>query len=430
MNNAVTLIQGGRLIDTASNTDVTANILIEGDTITTIGKIDPSKLKGARIIEASGLIISPGFIDLHTHTREPGREDEETLESVTKAANAGGYTAITAMPNTDPVIDNSSVVKLIKKKARSLSADIFVAGAMTKGIAGEQMAEIGSMAESGAVFFTDDGGCVQSAELMRNIMEYTKGVGRKVFLHCEERSLTSGSQINEGELSTRLGFKGWPKIAESMIVGRDIQLAELTGCRAHFTHISCAESVQLIRNAKQQGLPVTCDVTPHHIALNENELSDYNSVYKVNPPLSSEQDRRALIEGLLDGTIDAIATDHAPHAVHEKECEFEYAAFGMIGLESAFAAVLTAFEPYKVDLATILHKFTIGPARVLEISSSLVEGGNANITLINPETQWIFSDKDIYSKSNNSAFIRKELKGQVIATFYKGEQVFQRESNE
>lgn len=430
MNNAVTLIKGGHIIDPASGTDAVADILIEGGAIKTIGKVDAAKLKGANIIEAQGLVVSPGFVDIHTHTREPGREDEETFESVTKAANAGGYTAITAMPNTQPVIDNSSVVALITDKAKSLTVGIFVAGAMTKGIAGEQMAEIGSMAESGAVFFTDDGGCIQSAGLMRSIMEYTKGAGKKVFLHCEERSLTSGSQINEGELSTRLGFKGWPKIAESMIVGRDIQLAELTGCRAHFTHISCAESVQLIRNAKQQGLPVTCDVTPHHIALNENELSDYNSVYKVNPPLSSEQDRRALIEGLLDGTIDAVATDHAPHAVHEKECEFEYAAFGMIGLESAFAAVMTALEPYKVDLMTILRKFTTGPAEILEISSSLVEGGNANITLINPETQWIFSDKDIYSKSNNSAFIRKELKGQVIATFYKGEQVFQRESNE
>lgn len=430
MSDIVTLITGGRLVDPASGTDKIADILIEGQTITKIGSIDAAKLKGAKVIDAKGLVVTPGFIDLHTHTREPGREDEETLESVVGSANAGGFTSVTAMPNTDPVIDNSSVVNFVQRKAKGLSADIFVSGAMTGNIKGEHIAEMASMAAAGAVFFTDDGGCVQSSALMRRIMQYAKGIDRKVFLHCEDTSLTKNAQINEGGLSTSLGFKGWPKIAESMIVSRDIQLAADTGCGTHFTHISCAESVELIRNAKQQGLPVTCDVTPHHIGLNDSELSDYNAICKVNPPLSSEQDRLALIEGLLDGTIDAIATDHAPHAVQEKECEFEYAAFGTIGLESAFAATVTALEPGKQDVSTIVAKFTTGPAKVLGISASLAEGNMANIALIDMEKKWIFSDKDIYSKSKNSAFIRKELRGQVFATFYKGEQVFQRETDE
>lgn len=426
------LIKNGRIVDPFNNIDSQKDILIQDGLINKIGKISDAQVGNAEVIDAAGLVVSPSFVDLHTHVREPGREDEETLESAAKAAAAGGFTVITAMPNTEPAVDNASVVNFLAEKAKNLPVDLKIAGAMTKNLQGNVMAGMGEMALAGAVFFTDDGKCVQSANLTRKVMEYANGLGKFLMIHSEDESLSKDSQMNESKVSTMLGLKGCPVAAESVIVSRDIRLAALTGCKVHFTHVSCKESVDFIRQAKNDGLPVTCDTTPHHIFFTDEELYGYNTNLKVNPPIRSERDRDALIEGLIDGTINAIATDHAPHAEQEKECEFEYAAFGTIGLETALAACLTSLhDSGKMELANIVGKLTTQPANILGLKErGIAEENNADIVIFDPSKKWIFSRSDIYSKSKNSAFIGKQLKGQVIYTIYNGKKVFARENVE
>lgn len=419
------LIKNGRIIDPLASKDKVADILIEGTKIKNVGYIDGTPA-GAEIIDASGLVVSPGFVDLHTHLREPGREDEETLETVSLAALAGGFTSITAMPNTNPVTDNASAVTSLLKRSDELPVDLFVAGAMTKGLKGEEIAELAGMTKVGTVFFTDDGKCVQSAGLTRKVMEYARGLKKLVLLHCEDETLTQGSQMNESRFSTMFGLNGWPSVAESSVVARDIQLSALTGCSIHITHVSCKRSVELIREAKANGLSITCDVTPHHLALTEKELSGYDSNYKVNPPLRSEEDRLALIEGVVDGTVDAIATDHAPHAEHEKECEFDYAAFGMIGLETALPVCLSVlYHTRKVQLMDIIGKLTHQPLKILGFNSSgIKEGSRANLVIFDPEKNWMYTKNIIKSKSKNSPFIGKKMQGRVISTIYNGKKVY------
>lgn len=424
MSNTI-LIKQGRIVDPVNARDEVADILIEGKEIKEIGGIG-SKPERAEIINAKGLIVSPSFIDLHTHTREPGREDEETLETIARAALAGGFTSITSMPNTNPVIDNASAVGSLLRKSGSLPIDLYVAGAMTKGLKGEEIAELAGMAEAGAVFFTDDGNCVQSAAITRKIMEYARGIGKKLFLHCEDKTLSEGCQMNESYFSTKFGLRGAPAEAESIIVGRDIQVAAMTGCSIHITHVSCKKSVDLIREAKAAGLPVSCDVTPHHLFFTEEALSGYDANFKVNPPLRSEENRLALVEGVADGTIDAIATDHAPHAEHEKECEFDYAAFGVIGLETAFSACLSVLcHTKKVQLIDVIDKLARQPVKILETDSKgIAAGGIANIVIYDLGKRWTLRKENIKSKSKNSPFIGIEMQGKVLTTIYKGKKVF------
>lgn len=419
------LIKGGRIVDPFNSREEAVDILVEGAEVKEVGNID-IRSSDVETIDAKGLVVSPSFIDLHTHTREPGREDEETFETVAQAALAGGFTSITAMPNTNPVIDNASPVISLLKKSSDLPIDLYVAGAMTKELKGKEMAELAGMAEAGAAFFTDDGNCIQQAGLMRKVMEYAKGIGKKLFLHCEDSALSEGGQMNESFFSTKLGLRGVPAAAESVIVARDIQLAALTGCSIHVTHVSCKESVDLIRNAKTAGLAVSCDVTPHHLFFTEEELAGYDANFKVNPPLRSETDRLALIEGVMDGTIDAIATDHAPHAEHEKECEFDYAAFGMIGLETAFSACFSVLlHEGKGQLIDIIDKLTRQPAKVLEIESKgIAEGGTANIVIYDPQKKWVLRKENIKSRSKNSPFVGREMQGKVLTTIYNGKKVF------
>ena len=420
------LLTEGRLADGVAGIEEVADVLIEDGAIARVGSGLPTD--GARVLECAGKIVLPGFVDAHTHLREPGREDEETVASGTTAAVKGGFTAVCAMPNTDPPADNGAAVRFLVERAEAVGAcRVHPVGSLTKERAGESLAEIGDMLEEGAIAFSDDGDAVADSGLMRLAMDYAGRFGTTVITHCEDLSLVAGGVVNEGRISTLLGLPGWPAAAEETIVARDIALAELTGCRLHLAHLSTAGSIDLVRQAKARGAQVTCEVTPHHLFLTEEDVGSYDTSKKMNPPLRTEEDRVALLEALADDTIDCIATDHAPHAVHEKELEFELAPFGTTGLETALSLVVTHLVTEDIltwsDVARLMAH---GPRRALGLPGvTLSEGSVADLTVVDPEARVSVSADSFMSKSRNSAFLGTELVGRAHHVLVAGDVVLE-----
>ena len=374
-----------------------------------------------------GTIALPGFVDLHTHLREPGREDAETIETGSQAAALGGFTCVHAMANTDPVADTAGVVEQVWRIGREVGlVDVRPVGAVTIGLEGTQLSEIGAMANSaaGVTVFSDDGTCVHDALLMRRALEYVKAFGGVVAQHAQEPRLTENAQMNEGELSGRLGLVGWPAVAEEAIIARDVLLAEHVGSRLHACHVSTAGSVEVIRWAKSRGVNVTAEVTPHHLLLTEDLVATYDPVYKVNPPLRSAADVQALRAALADGTIDAVATDHAPHPHEHKDCEWGAAAMGMLGLQTAFSVVMeTMIEPGLLDWRAVADRMSVRPARIAGVATqghALEVGAIANIVVIDPKARWTVVPDQLASKSSNTPYAAREFPGVVVHTFFEG----------
>jgi len=392
-----------------------------------ITEILPAGTATGTIVEADGLIALPGFVDLHTHLREPGREDAETIETGSRAAALGGFTCVHAMANTDPVADTAGVVEQVWRIGREIGlVDVRPVGAVTVGLEGTQLAEIGAMANSaaGVTVFSDDGKCVHDALLMRRALEYVKAFGGVVAQHAQEPRLTENAQMNEGELSGRLGMVGWPAVAEEAIIARDVLLAEHVGSRLHACHVSTAGSVEVIRWAKSRGVNVTAEVTPHHLLLTEDLVATYDPVYKVNPPLRSTADVLALRAALADGTIDAVATDHAPHPHEHKDCEWGSAAMGMLGLQTAFSVVMeTMIQPGLLDWRGVADRMSVRPARiggVVTQGHELEVGAFANIVVIDPNARWTVVPEELASKSSNTPYAAREFPGVIVHTFFEG----------
>ena len=408
------LLKGGRVVDPAAGLDAVCDVLIRDGVIVEVGT-DLKMAKGDTV-DCAEKIVLPGLVDVHTHLRDPGQEYKETIASGTRAAAHGGFTAVCAMPNTDPVCDAGSKVRFIVERAEETGVvRVYPIGAVTKGQKGEGLAEIGDMLAEGAVAFSDDGHGIASAGMTRVAMDYIRGFGATLISHAEDETLSAGGVVNEGVVSTRMGLPGWPAAAEEVMVARDIRLAELTGCRLHLAHLSTAASVALVRDAKAAGLPVTCEVTPHHLFLDEDALLGYDTNLKMNPPLRTAEDRAALVEAVCDGTVDCIATDHAPHAPHEKELEFELAPFGTTGLETALSLVntnLVATE--KLAWADVVRLMCHGPRAALGLPPvTLAAGSVADITIVDPEARVEVTRDWFYSKSRNSAFLGMKLLGKA-----------------
>ncbi len=415
MNNAI-MIKGGRIIDPSQKMDHIGDIFIED------GKI-VSSVKGVSIeINAHGMIVTPGLIDLHTHLREPGFEYKENVDTGVAAAIAGGFTTICCMPNTNPVNDNASVTELILERAKKAGkANILPVGAITRGLKGEELSEIGELISAGCVAISDDGMPVMNSLIMRRALEYAKIFGIPVIDHCEDLNLTDGGVMFEGAVSTALGLKGIPAASESVMVARDIALAALTGGWIHLAHISTAASVHLIREAKARGILVTAETCPHYFTLTDEAVNGYNTNAKMKPPLPEMSDLMEIRAGLADGTIDAIATDHAPHAAWEKEQEMDRAPFGIIGLETALPLSLRLVDEGVLSLPALIQKFTQGPAQILRKEiGRLCVGDRADITIIDPNLEWTVTGEDFKSKSKNSPFIGWKMKGKATTGIVSG----------
>ena len=422
------LIQNGRVLDPASKTDAAMDVLLDGEVIKEIaspGKF--SSLRDAQVLDASGLIVTPGFIDMHVHLREPGQESSETIETGTKSAARGGFTAVCCMPNTKPVHDNASITRFILDKARAVgSTRVWPIGAASVESKGEAIAEIAAMKEAGIVAVSDDGKPIATAKLARQVMDYCASLGLPVIEHSEDVSLAAGAVMREGVTSTRLGLRGMPAAAESVCVARDVQIAELTGGRLHVAHLSAKASLDQVRWAKSRGLRVTCEVTPHHFTLIDEDVR-YDSRFKMNPPLASREDRDALIAGLADGAVDVITTDHAPHEPALKDVEFDRAPFGILGFETAIALSLEQLvHTGKISLMRMVELFTTGPARVLGMERKLAAVQPADLTLFSTTHEWKYSVNDSPSKSRNSPFDGRTFKGAPMATIVAGKIVFKR----
>jgi len=443
------------VIDPASNFDAIADVLLQDGKVAAIGSDAAAKAPPeAERFDACGRVVCPGLIDMHVHLREPGQAAKETIATGTAAAARGGFTSIVCMPNTTPAIDNAGVVALIHERAeREGVVNVFVAGAITKNIAGEELAPIGSLKRAGVVAITDDGHCVQNHELMRRALEYARMFDLPLLDHCQDYSLVSDGVMNEGYWSILLGLRGWPAVGEDMIVTRDILLAELTGGPIHCQHLSSARSVELLRAARQRGVPVSGEACPHHFTLTEAAIAgsdrfwqedgkgvfgfdsadrphpswpSYDTCFKMNPPLRSARDRQAILEGLLDGTIEIIASDHAPHCGYEKEVEFDYAPFGITGLETELAlSLMQLVHARRMNLPDLIAKFTTAPARVLRLKKgSLGVGADADVTVFDPDREWVFNREACASKSTNSPFHDWPLKGKAVATIVGGKIVW------
>jgi len=422
------LIKNGRVLDPASKTDAVLDILLDGDVMQGIGA--PGRFNSADSVEpfdASGMIVAPGFIDLHAHLREPGQESSETIETGTKSAARGGFTAVCCMPNTKPVHDNASITRFIVDKARAIgAARVWPIGAASVGSSGEAIAEIAAMKEAGIVAVSDDGKPIATARLARQVMEYCRSLDLPVIEHSEDVSLAAGAVMREGVTSTRLGLRGMPAAAESVCVSRDVQLAELTGTRLHIAHLSAKASLDQVRWAKQRGLRVTCEVTPHHFTLTDEDVT-YDSRFKMNPPLASREDREALLAGLADGAVDVIATDHAPHEPALKNVEFDRAPFGILGFETAIPLALEQLvATNKISLMRMVELFTTGPARVLGMERRLAAGQPADVTIFSTTEQWSYNVNDSPSKSRNSPFDGRTFRGAPMATVVAGKMVYRR----
>ncbi len=416
------LIKGGRLIDPAGGIDEISDLLIEGGKVTAVGrKISP---QGAEVIEAQGKVVVPGLVDMHVHLREPGREDEETIHTGTRAAARGGFTSVACMPNTSPVIDNQGTVKFIYSQAGKTGiVSVFPIGSITKGRKGKELAEIGELKESGVVAISDDGSPVENPELMRRALEYAKMFDLPVISHCEDRNLSGEGVMHEGYFSTLLGLTGIPAAAEEVMVARDLELAELSGGFLHLAHVSTARAVEMVRQAKLRGIKVTCETAPHYFSLTAEAVKDFDTNTKMNPPLRTEEDVAAIKEGLKDGTIDVIATDHAPHTIVEKEVEYNLAPFGIIGLETALPLVLTRLVEEKVlTLSQAITRMSLNPAQVLRLDKgTLSVGAAADITIIDLDKKLTVKADELESRSKNSPFLGWKLRGAAIMTIVGGE---------
>ncbi|MBI3406279.1 MAG: dihydroorotase [Acidobacteria bacterium] len=419
------LIKNGRVMDPASKTDAVLDVLLNGERIVQIAQ--GIRAENTEVFDAAGLIVAPGFIDLHCHLREPGFEISETIETGTRAAARGGFTAVCPMPNTNPVNDNASVTRFIVDRAKdTASVRVWPIGAASVGSKGEALAEISAMRDAGIVAVSDDGKPVATAKLMRQVMDYCTSLGLPVIDHCEDPSLFAGAVMREGPRSVRLGLRGMPAATESIAVERDVQMAKLTGARFHVAHLSTKESLDHVRAAKAHGLAVTCEVTPHHFTLTDEDVI-YNSHYKMNPPLASREDRDTLLAGLADGTVDAIATDHAPHAPSLKEVEFDKAPFGITGFETALALSLGELVHSKrISLMRMIELFTTGPARVLRMKRTVAAGEPADLTIFSTEREWTFRTSETASKSVNSPFNGRAFKGAPMATIVAGRVAWKR----
>ncbi|HUA18343.1 MAG TPA: dihydroorotase [Bryobacteraceae bacterium] len=419
------VIRNGRVIDPASRLDALRDVAIESGKIAAIGEnLDAT---GAEQFDATGLIVAPGFIDMHVHLREPGFEHAETIESGSRAAAAGGFTTICCMPNTSPVNDSATVTSYIVERAeRHAIVNVRPIGAITKGSAGEELAAIGLMQQAGVVAISDDGRPVMNARVMRRAMETARSFGLPVIDHCEDLHLSAGGDMHEGVASVRLGLRGIPAASEDVMVARDILLAQLTGARFHVAHISSRYSVEMVAFAKARGLAVTCEATPHHFALTDSGMPPYDSNYKMKPPLRSDCDVGAVVQGIVSGAVDAIATDHAPHAGSEKMQEFEKCPFGILGLETAVGLALERLvHPGKISLLRLVELFTTGPARVLNLDrGTLASGASADITILDPERAWTYDVNRSASKSRNSPLDGHLFRGGPVATIVNGRVVW------
>jgi dihydroorotase len=450
------LLIGGRVVDPANHFDSIADVLILDGKISAVGK-KLSASAGVETFDAKGKIVSPGLIDLHVHFREPGQTAKENIASGTAAAARGGFTSVVCMPNTSPAIDTAGTVALIRERAeREGLVNVFVTGAITKNIAGEELAPIGGLKKAGVVAITDDGHCVQNHDLMRRACEYAKMFDLPLFDHCQDYPLVTDGVMHEGYWNLALGLRGWPAAGEEMIVARNILLAELTGAKIHCQHLSAAGSVRLIREAKKRGVPISGEACPHHftltdsavagsekfwtqdgkeLALTQNsklkiqnlpEWPSYDTNFKMNPPLRSAADRAAILEGLADGTIDILCSDHAPHCDYEKEVEFDYAPFGITGLETELAlSLMQLVHTKRVSLADLIAKFTVNPARLLNLpKGTLSAGADADVTVFDADAEWIYQREDSASKSRNNPFFGWKLKGKAVATIVGGKVVW------
>ncbi len=452
------LVTSGRLVDPANRRDEVADLLIRDGKIAAIGA-DATKLAPTNVkkLNAKGLVVCPGLIDLHVHLREPGQTAKETIATGTACAARGGFTSVVCMPNTAPSIDSAATVALVHERAaQSAVVNVFVAGAITKGIAGEELAQIGGLKKAGVVAITDDGHCVQNNDMMRRALEYARMFDLPVMDHCQDYSLVTDGVMHEGYWSTLLGLRGWPSAGEEMIVARNIMLAELTGSPVHCQHLSAANSVRLIREAKKRGVPISGEACPHHFTLTDAAVAGsekfwatdgrellgrnpqlasltwpaYHTHYKMNPPLRSAADRAAIIEGLADGTIEILGSDHAPHCNYEKEVEFDYAPFGITGLETELAlSLMQLYHAKHLSLANLLAKFTVNPARLLKLNKgTLSVGADADVTVFDPDREWVYTVNDTASKSQNCPFFGWTLKGKALATIVAGKTVWTEQS--
>ncbi|MFH1003098.1 MAG: dihydroorotase [Chloroflexota bacterium] len=428
------LIRNGRIIDPAQGRDDTGSLLISGGKIARLETGDKiAAPPGAEVIDAAGQVVCPGFIDLHCHLRQPGFEDKETIATGTAAAARGGFTTVCAMPNTDPPLDSQSAVDYVKAvAAREGLVRVLPIGCISRGRQGEELAGMGELAGAGVIGFSDDGQPVMDSFLMRQAMDYSLALGRPIIDHCEDTSLSRGGQMNESIVATRLGLPGMPAAAEEVMVARDIALARLTGARLHVAHVSTAGSVQLIRQAKETGVRVTAEVTPHHLTLTEERVIGYDTKAKVNPPLRTEADIEALVQGLADGVIDAIATDHAPHTEVDKLCEFGLAAFGISGLETALGSLMGLVHAGRLSLNTLIARLTAGPAAILGKDfgrlGALAVGAPADVTIFDPDAEWVVDTGAFASKGRNTPLAGERLKGRVTATIVGGRLVYNGEN--
>jgi len=417
------LLRGGRIVDPSQGLDDRMDLLIEGKTIVDLGKDLSGAAAGSDLLELQGKLVVPGLIDMHTHLREPGFEYKETVRTGSLAAAAGGFTSIACMPNTDPVNDNRSVTEFILRKARECGVvNVYPVAAVSKSSEGAVITEFADLRDAGAVAFSDDGKPVMNSGLMRRALEYAHSLGVPVISHCEDTDLAAGGAANEGIVATRLGLRGIPNIAEDLMVGRDIAIAEYTGTAVHIAHVSTAGAVNLIREAKKRGVRVTAEATPHHFTLTDEALRDYDTNAKVNPPLRTLADVSAVREGLKDGALDVIASDHAPHSTLEKDVEFDYAASGMIGLETSLSLSLRLVQEGVFTLDQLVGKMSTNPAMVLRIpKGTLKVGADADVTVIDPDEEWTVDAAALQSRSRNTPFNGWRLRGKVVFTIVGGD---------
>jgi dihydroorotase len=411
------VLKGGRVVD--SRGERVADVAVQGGVVVEVGE----QLNSGRTIDASGCVVAPGFVDLHAHLREPGKEEAETIETGSRAGAKGGYTALVAMPNTDPPQDSVAVIDFVREQGKRAGlVEVVPSGCITLGRQGETLAPMAELAAAGVRIFTDDGNGVQDELLMRRAMEYAKGLGVTLAQHCEVATLTKGAVMNECQCCTSLGLPGWPSIAEELMVFRDIELARLTGARVHFLHLSTARSVELVRAAKRDGLPITAEVTPHHLSLDETRLTTFDTVFKVNPPLRSLADIAALRAGVVDGTIDALATDHAPHPRRDKELTLDQAPPGMLGLETALGVALGVLD---VSLTQLVRIMSIHPAQIAGIADrhgrDVEPGAPANLVVFDPNATWQVEPEMLASKSRNTPYVGMTLRGKVRHTIFNGD---------
>ncbi len=448
------LLTGGRVIDPASRLDAVIDLLIVNGKIAGIGP-QAAQASPPDVVRKSvtSLVVCPGLIDLHVHFREPGQTAKETIATGAAAAARGGFTSVVCMPNTSPAIDNAAAVALVRERAeRNGTVNVFVAGAITKSIAGEELAPIGSLKQAGVVAITDDGHCIQNNELMRRALEYARMFDLPVMDHCQDYSLVSDGVAHEGYWSTVLGLRGWPAAGEELMVARNIQLAELTGTPIHCQHVSAAGSVRLIREAKRRGVPVSAEACPHHFVLTDAAIAGsgpfwetdgqsipgyqpgeaalpewpaYDTNFKMNPPLRSRRDRDAIIEGIVDGSLEVLASDHAPHCDFEKEVEFDYAPFGITGLETELSlSLMQLYHTGLLSLSDLIARFTVAPAKLLRLNKGTLRvGADADVTVFDPDREWVFGRAETVSKSRNSPFLGWRLKGKAVTTIVGGRQI-------